>query len=66
MLTPEFLALKRLCDAVQKDSQPISKEELYYVKPAWFIEIQAMATAGRKLLHEEEMKRKSDVPHTQD
>lgn len=66
MPTSEFLALKKLCDAVQKDSQPISKEELYYVKPSWFIEIQAMAAEGRKLLHEEEMKRKPNVSHAQD
>lgn len=63
MPTPEFLALKRLCDAIQKDSQPVSKEELYYVKPAWFIEIQAAASEARKLLHDAEMKRKPDVSH---
>jgi hypothetical protein len=53
-------AVKELCDAIQKDSQPVSKDRLYYVRPEWFEAIQSAATKARKLIHEHEMQRPKD------
>jgi hypothetical protein len=50
--------LEILCDAIQKDSQPLDKDHLYIVRPEWFNDIQSLATEARKLIHADIMGRK--------